>query len=83
MKMKTKEPKRYNKKLTYVAPNVGRFRCYISLEEALAKVYEVKGYLINQNRMDASGHKRPPTRAACLNVPSILIGHKVKLVLVE
>lgn len=46
---------------------------HISLEEALNKIYEIKGYLNKKNGC-LSSHQ---------SFPSILIGHKVKLVLVK
>lgn len=46
--------------------------CHLSLEKALERTYEIKGYLLGDNSI-----------RAIMSLPSILIGHKVKLVLVE
>ena len=43
-----------------------------SLEDALSKIYTINGYVNMEGRVSASR-----------NFPTILIGHKVKLVLVE
>lgn len=53
---------------------------YISLEEALNKIYE-----INPNKAVYRNGKRKGQRKLnpLITVPQILIGHKVKLVLVE
>lgn len=52
--------------------NIGSHKGYISLEQALSRVYEVKGYIDKRNHVQQK-----------LNVPSILIGHRIKLVLVD
>ena len=44
-----------------------------TIEQALAKTYKVNGYL----------NKNGTIRAIQINVPQILIGHKVKLVLAD
>ena len=45
---------------------------YFNLEQALNRVYEVKGYMSNENKI-----------LARLHLPQILTGHKVRLVLVK
>lgn len=45
----------------------------IKLKEALSKVYEIRGYK----------HKKDNSITAYKNFPSILIGHKVKLILIK
>lgn len=52
---------------------IGNRRPLISLKEAISRVYEVKGYKDNVNK----------TIRARIEFPSILIGHKVKLVLIK
>lgn len=51
---------------------VGNIRNGYSLEGALNKVYEVKGYLTKSNNL-----------ISMISFPQILIGHKFKIVLVE
>ena len=48
------------------------YRPRVSLEKALNKIYEVKGYLNNKNQ-----------KIAKIHIPPILSGKKVKLVLIE
>lgn len=44
----------------------------ISMEEALNRIYLVKGYLINKREITAK-----------FSIPNILIGHKIKIVLAD
>lgn len=57
----------YNKRVNLLPKKTA-----ISLEKALSKTYEINGYINNQQRL-----------VAARTFPSILIGHKVKLVLVK
>lgn len=53
--------------------NLGCHKPYFTLEEALSRIYEVKGYK----------QKKKKGIEARINVPSILIGHKIKLLLIK
>jgi len=64
----------YRKKVHMIENH--NFQSYISLESALKKVYTVKGYKRIKNG-------KPRIRISQIHPPSILIGHKVKLVLVD
>ena len=58
----------YQKKIKFISMRP----CHISLEKALAKTYELHGYLTKDGQILCQR-----------GFPSILIGHKVKLVLVK
>ena len=67
----------YTKKVTKIGTTLGKFKSKISLEQALNKVYNIDGYKY------IDGKKQPRIQARNICVPSILIGHKVKFVLVD
>jgi hypothetical protein len=54
----------------------GQGKRIMSLDKALSKTYFIRGY----GYMSKKGY---PTVQALFNVPSILIGHKVKIILAE
>lgn len=58
-------------------PKIGFYKSgkYKSLKEAISQDYEVKGYL--------KKNKKQTVLQAYLNVPAILIGHKIKIVLAD
>ena len=55
------------------AKRVGGYRPNFSLEEALKRTYKIRGYL----------NKKQNSICAACSFPSILTGHKVKLVLIK
>lgn len=59
-----------------IATSLGDFKRYFSIEKALNKVYEIKG------RKQRFKDGRVNIYGVC-TFPQILIGHKVKLVLVK
>lgn len=63
----------YNKDKKIIT--IGDRRPRISLEKALDKTYEVKGY--------GSGKGKTPILHVLISCPQILIGHKVRLVLCD
>ena len=65
----------YRKKITYIGTRMKDYRSNISLEDALNKVYTIKGH----KSIDKNGN--PKIQQSHICPPSILIGHKVKLVL--
>ena len=66
-----KQPER---KVTKIG--IGHRRPHISLSKALEKEYEVKGTIVKSGKF--KGNIMPK-----ICVPQILIGHKVKLILVD
>ena len=59
----------YNKTKTRITYKTG---ARVSLKKALEKIYEIKGYISKRGHL-----------TALKSFPSILIGHKVRLVIVE
>lgn len=70
----TKENREQTKKKTII--RIGNRKPYISLEKALSREYEVLATAIKKGKQKGRIHP-------LIRVPQILIGHKVKLILVK
>lgn len=63
-----------------IGTNLGNFKKGFSLKKALSKTYEVKG---RKGIYKSGKHKGKVTLCGFLTFPQILIGHKIKLVLIK
>ena len=71
----------YCKRKVLAPIGVGGGRYYVPFEEAISKVYEVRGY---KNLGDLRNYpKRNPSIQASCNFPAILVGHKFKIQLIK